>query len=298
MNDLRERLERLADAGVDGIDLTHPTSVSQRDQGPTLLTVAGVAAVVLVVVAMVVLGGRDEPGDDTAGGRGADAVTGADPGTTTAAPDALVAVVYGYPDGAPGDDGPQPGVVTDVPDMRIRFLDAAGNVLVERTWGEAIEQLGPGPDAGNVPRGIVQRLPAGELRLEATLPGAPQPVSCTQPFTVAEGDRLVVTTYVGVDAGPAADPVCAAAETVDQWMGDVPTPGPIGESYVGLTRAQAEAKADEAGFTTRIAADSGIRNALTADLVCDRIDLVLFADTVVAADLPQETMADDCSQVP
>jgi hypothetical protein len=290
VNDIRERLGRLADAGAEGIEVTRPALTAppraQPRWGPWPIAAAGVAVagvVVAAVGAVAVLGGDG-------GDRHADTVAGEGPGASGARSAATVAVVYG----SETELGRPTEIIPDAPELRFRFLDAGGAVLAERSWGEAFEgPAGGRPGEAVVRRGLLQGLPAGEIQLEATLPGALGPVSCTQPVTVVDGDRLILISHVGVDAGPAADLPCAVVETVDSWA-EGRTGGPLGESYVGLTLAEAEAQAGADGLEVRVVGDSGVDAAVTMDLRCDRLDLTVFDDTVVAAGLPRETTPDQC----
>ena len=130
--------------------------------------------------------------------------------------------------------------------------------------------------------GLVQRVPAGELSLEATLQRAGGPLSCTQPFTAAAGDRLILRLQLGSAAG--AD--CAQVESVEDWVAN--RTGPTGVDYVGLTQAEADDRARAAGLTTRVVAADGMDLAVTMDFRPDRLNLMLFDGVVVAAQLDGE----------
>jgi hypothetical protein len=283
MNDeLRERLQHLADAGADGIELTRPETAGRtrpRWSGAPALTIGAAAAALIVIVAGAVLvtnGGGNDP-----------AVVARD-GRASFDHDAVVAVTYGYASEV---------VTTPQVDLKLRFLDADGDVFAERSWDEALVPS-PGGQPGQVAvlGGLLQDVPAGDLRLEATLQSADGPSSCTQPFTAATGDQLILDLQIGTDPGSGGDPLCAPVESVAEWAHGR-TSGPIGEAYVGLPEAEAEAKADSAGLATRVVANDGMGLAITSDLRCDRLDLMVFDGVVVAADLPQESMPDVCGSL-
>jgi hypothetical protein len=59
-------------------------------------------------------------------------------------------------------------------------------------------------------------------------------VSCTQPFTAAAGDRLILRLQLG----PAAETDCAQVESVEDWAAS--RTGPTGIDYIGLTKGEAE----------------------------------------------------------
>jgi hypothetical protein len=64
--------------------------------------------------------------------------------------------------------------------------------------------------------------------------------------------------------------------------------GPTGEPYLGLTLFQAEERAQAAGLTTRVVGRDGADLVITDDLQPDRLNLMVFADRVVAARLDGE----------
>jgi hypothetical protein len=130
--------------------------------------------------------------------------------------------------------------------------------------------------------GLVQRVPAGELSLEATLQQAGEPRSCTQPFTAAAGDRLILRLQLG----SAAETDCAQVESVEDWVAN--RTGPTGVDYIGLTQAEADDRAQAAGLTTRVVGADGMDLVVTMDLRPDRLNLLLFDGVVVAAQLDGE----------
>jgi hypothetical protein len=283
VNALRERLERLADAGADGIELTSPTaSEGQAPRRWAVPAVAGVAVVALVVVAVALAVAMSRGGTD-------DSTVIAAGGPDELQPAAVVAVIYG-----------EPSISTPPVDLRFRFLDAAGEVFAERSWDEVQERL-PGAPAGEVTtmRGVIQEVPAGELQLEATLQTDQGPVSCTQPFTAAADDQLILRVQLSTESVQLITD-CASVGTVDDWVqasGQAPASGPIGETYLGLTVSEAEAQASADGLTTRVVGRDGMNLFVTADLRCDRLDLKVFDDVVVAADLPAESSAGSCQSL-
>jgi hypothetical protein len=211
----------------------------------------------------------EQPGDEQPG----DERPGEAPDGVAAGDTAVVAVTYG-----------DPSALTDPAELTLRFLDRDGEVIAERSWSE-VEQPGGGSQVVAM-GGLVQQVPAGDVALEATLDRPGGPVSCTQDFTASPGDRLVVRAQVGMDFGPGADGVCAAVMPVDEWVGG--RTSPTGADYVGLTLEDAEARAAEAGLTTRVVGADGTDLVVTMDFRPDRLNLLLFDGTVVAASLEGE----------
>jgi len=263
VNDLRERLNRLADAAAEGVELTPPdqlpASRPRWRSGPALI--AATAVVVIAAVTVAVLVGRDDGDDDVAVG-GNDGGGSAGQGN-----DAVVAVTYG-----------DASVSTDPVDLALRFLDADGTVISERSWSELEQPTEGVPEQTVVMGGLAQRVPAGELRLEASRGGTLLPVQCSQPFTAAPGDRLILRLEFGA--------TCAQVESVEDWVAN--RTGPTGVDYIGLTQAEADDRAQAAGLTTRVVAADGMDLAVTMDFRPDRLNLVLFDGIVVAAQLDGE----------
>ena len=267
MNDLRERLDRLADAAAEGIAVARPdqrqASRPRWRGGPAL--VAATALVIIAAVTAAVLVGRDDGNDDVAVG-GDD--TGGSAGQDN---DAVVSVTYG-----------DASLSTDPVDLEVRFLDADGAVIAERSWSEVDRPTEGAPGEAVVMGGLVQRVPAGELSLEATLQRAGDPISCTQPFTAGAGDRLILRLQLG--SGAETD--CAQVQTVEDWVAN--RTGPTGVDYIGLTQVEAEDRAQAAGLTTRVVGADGMDLAVTMDFRPDRLNLMLFDGVVVAAQLDGE----------
>ncbi|MGH6691809.1 MAG: hypothetical protein ACREF4_14145, partial [Gammaproteobacteria bacterium] len=130
--------------------------------------------------------------------------------------------------------------------------------------------------------GLMQRVPAGELSLEATLRQAGETMSCTQPFTAAGGDRLILRLQLGSAGGGN----CAQVESAEDWVAN--RTGPTGVDYLGLTETEAVDRARAAGLTTRVVAADGMDLAVTMDFRPDRLNLMLFDGVVVAAQLDGE----------
>jgi hypothetical protein len=259
VNDLRERLDRLADAAADGIKVARPDRGSAAGavrpwwrSGPAVLALAAGVVVAGAAGTAAVLVGRDDGDDDVAVGDDTDATAGTADG-------AVVAVTYG--------DASLSGEPVD---LTLQFLAADGELIAERSWSE-VEQ-----------GGLVQPVPAGELSLEATLQQLDGPASCTQRFTADAGDRLILRLQFGAST-------CADIQPVDDWVEGRSTQ--TGADYIGLTQAEAEEQAQAAGLTTRVVGVDGMDLVITMDLRTDRLDLMLFDGTVVAASLPGDAAA-------
>jgi len=268
MNDLRERLDRLADAAAEGIEVTRPdqrqTSRPRWRRRP--VPVAAVAVlVVAAVTALVAFVGRDDGDDDVAVGTDDN-----DGGSGAHATDAVVAVTYG-----------EASVGTGTVDLELRFLDADGSVIAERSWSEVEQPAEGAPGEAVVMGGLLQRVPAGNLSLQATLQQAGEALSCTQPFTATAGDRLILRLQLG-----SAETDCAQVQSVEDWAAN--RTGPTGVDYIGLTEAEADARAEAAGLTTRVVGVDGMDLVVTMDLRPDRLNLMLFDGVVVAAQLDGE----------
>jgi hypothetical protein len=269
VNDLRERLDRLADAAAEGIKVTRPdqrqTNRHRWRSGP--VPVAAVAVlVVAAVTALVAFVGRDDGDDDVAVG-----IDDNDGGSGAQATDAVVAVSYG-----------EASVGTGTVDLELRFLDADGSVIAERSWSEMEQPAEGAPGEAVVMGGLLQRVPAGDLSLQATLQQAGEALSCTQPFTATAGDRLILRLQLG----SATEADCAQVQSVEDWAAN--RTGPTGVDYIGLTEAEADARAEAAGLTTRVVGVDGMDLVVTMDLRPDRLNLMLFDGVVVAAQLDSE----------
>ena len=268
MNDLRERLDRLADAAAEGVEVTRPDLLrAQRPRwrsGPALLAAT---AVVVIAAATAVLVARDDGDNDVAVGGGSDDGDG----SAGQGNDAVVAVTYG-----------EASLSTEPPDLELRFLDADGSVVAERSWSEVAQATEAVPGEAVVMGGLVQRVPAGELSLEATLWQAGETMTCTQPFTAAGGDRLILRLQLGSAGGGN----CAQVESVEDWVAN--RSGPTGVDYIGLTHAEAEDLARTARLTTRVVGADGMDLVVTMDFRPDRLNLMLFDGVVVAAQLDGE----------
>jgi hypothetical protein len=284
------------------------TTVTGGGRRRVWLVVAVVAVVAVAIGGALALTGGDDDDvttSDTAdddpvadGTAGTGAPTTAEPGeaTGTGGPDAggdgpaaTVAVIYGNAglDGEPAD-------------LTFAFVAPDGSTVAERSWSEV--EIGIANEGAEM-QGLVQGVPAGEVTLRATLGDA----TCEQAFTVAEGDRTILRAQpaaLGVETDPMDAPIgaggassgavgepvdpeaCAVVETVDQWV-DGRT-GPTGEAYVGMSLADAEAQATEAGLETRVLGVDGMDLAATMDFREDRLNLMTFDGVVVAAALDGE----------
>jgi hypothetical protein len=149
-----------------------------------------------------------------------------------------------------------------------------------------VEQPAEGaPGEAVVMGGLLQRVPAGDLSLQATLQQAGEPLSCTQPFTATAGDRLILRLQL--DSATETD--CAQVQSVEDWAAN--RTGPTGVDYIGLTETEADARAEAAGLTTRVVGVDGMDLAVTMDFRPDRLNLMVFDGVVVAAQLDGEGAA-------
>lgn len=261
-----------ADTGASG---PGRPSIPDRRRRPWQLALVLAAVLAVVGILAVTLTGGD---DDDSGVR-ADRGSAGSEGSDAAASAATVAVTFG-----------EASVATTPADLTLRFLDASGAVIATRSWSEVEQNLGGAAGDVTAMQGLVQDVPAGEVRLEATLQQSGQPDSCTQQFTPAEGDRLILRLergpLGGMTAGGDTGGSCAPVQTVDEWVQG--RTSPTGQRYVGLAVAEAQSRAEGAGLTTRVAGVDGMDLALTADFQPDRLNLTLFDGTVVAALLEGE----------
>lgn len=255
---------------------------SARAASAIALAIA-IAVLALVVAGAVGLAVRDDgsvrTGDETPAGDGPAGTGDPDPDDTNGTDGAVVAVTLGTP-----------SVVTDPTEVTLRFLDADGEVIAERSWSEVEQPTGPGESEVSTDRGLVQRAPAGDLRLDATGSGPDGPVSCSHSFTAAAGDRLVIRLGLrpgpGAVGGTADDDACATVETVEQWAAQ--RTSTTGEPYVGLAEDEADDRASREGLVTRVVGRDGVDLMVTMDFRPDRLNLLLFDGVVVAAHLDGE----------
>jgi hypothetical protein len=253
-DELRDRLDAVAEAGARGIELTRPDPAVPRrpwwrGRAGVALAAAVVAAAVGTTLAL------------TAGGDGADDVeTVADP--PPAEPAAVVAVTYA--DGV--------WLITDA-GVDLRFVDPAGNEIARRNLNETADSGG----------GLLQPVPSGPQELVVTHHEGGRDVQCTQSFDARPGDRLILRVQPPGDDSAGQ---CAPVETVADWVAGYT--GPAGEPYVGLSQADAEARAAAAGLTTRVVGLDGAHLVVTMELRTDRLNLMVFDDVVVAARLDAE----------
>lgn len=272
MNEPGEVPDRPADTMTAGSEVTRTDErqpPGPRWRGGPALIAGTVLVVVAAVTAVVLVGGDDGDDDLAAGGDGDDGNGSAGPNDA-----AVVAVTYG-----------DASVSTGRVDLQLRFLDADGAVVAERSWSEVEESTEGAPGEAVVMGGLLQQVPAGDISLEATLQQGGESVSCTQPFTAAADDRLILRLQLGSPA----ETECAQVEPVEDWAAN--RTGPTGVDYVGLTQAEAEDRAQAAGLTTRVVGVDGMDLVVTMDLRPDRLNLVLFDGVVVAAQLDGEGVA-------
>jgi hypothetical protein len=263
-------VDRLADGAAEGIEVTRPDrrQASRPRWGSRPALVAAVALlVVAAVTALVAFFGSDDGDDDLAVGADGDDSRG----SAGRVADAVVAVTYG-----------DASVSTGSVDLELRFLDADGSVIAARSWSEVEQPVAGAPGGAVVMGGLLQRVPAGDLSLEATLQQNGEPASCTQPFTAAAGDHLILR----LQPVSAAETECAQVQAVEDWTAN--RTGPTGVDYIGLTEAEADARAEAAGLTTRVVGVDGMDLVVTMDLRPDRLNLMLFDGVVVAAQLDGE----------
>lgn len=238
---------------------------------PALVLAAALLAVVGIVAAVAAVAGTgndDRDGDDGVADEGR---------TTPPAAVATVAVTY---------TEPSMGATTPV-DLTLRFVRQDGGVIARRTWSEVEEQAANAGD-GTPPGGLVQDVPAGELELDATLQGSGGPASCTQSFRTTQGDRLILRLDQGQLGGMSSsgEAPCAPVQPVAEWVEG--RTSATGEPYIGLSQAEAESRARSEGLTTRVVGIDGADLMTTLDLRPDRLDLMVFDGTVVAAQLGAE----------
>jgi hypothetical protein len=246
-----------------------PTRRPRWRSRPALVAVSALLLVAAVVALVAIVGRDDSDNEVTVGADGKDGGGPAGQGN-----DAVVAVTYG--DASVGGEAVE---------LELRFLDADGSVIAERSWSEVEQSAAGTPGEAVVMGGLLQRVPGGDLSLEATLQQDGEPMSCIQSFTAAAGDR----TILRLQLGSAAETECAQVESVADWAAN--RTGQTGVDYVGLTEAEADARAQAAGLTTRVVGVDGVDLAVTMDLRPDRLNLMLFDGVVVAAQLDGEEAA-------
>lgn len=286
--DLRPRLHHLADQAAADVEVINPEEARRMARWGALVPVLAVGATLLLLAvgtAIVTLTGDDESAPEVA-------TAGEDGGSSGP----QVAVTFGTGGGS------------NPADLTLRYLDGDGNEIATRQWREVEETMPDIPDEMFAFRGVLQDVPTGDLTLEATLqlPGE-DPQSCTQPFTMGDGDRLVVDLQPGplgaafdlAEGGRLVDDethppeiTCGQLVPLADMIDGQTTP--TGEAYLGLTLDEAEQRADEENLTVRLVGEDGMGLAATDDLQPDRLDVVLWDDHIVAAELPCENPLYDC----
>jgi hypothetical protein len=277
LHDLHDRFDRLAERAVAGVELAPPGDARARrpmwrGRAGYVLAVAAVLAVAVTAVAFgagedgaeYVLTGPDSP---PAGEQGSARV-----GQVVA----VVAVVPGNGGGVFGD-----GIVGA--SMAVRFLGPTGDEIARRNMAELTDDK-PGILEG----GMLQGVPAGSQQVELTMHlGIDEILQCTRAFHADPGEQIIIRIEALTRLEASGPPRCPGRdESVAEWA-DGAT-GPTGEPYVGLTLTQAEERARQEGLTTRVVGRDGADLAVTMDLRPDRLNLMVFAETVVAARLDTE----------
>jgi hypothetical protein len=121
------------------------------------------------------------------------------------------------------------------------------------------------------PAPIAQRLPAWAV------------LALLAAVAIAVIVSVVVITNTGAEGAGVSS---VGGESVDEWVeGRTST---TGAAYIGLTLDQATARASANGLTTRVVGVDGRDLPVTKDLRKDRLDLMVFEDREVAAQLPTE----------
>jgi hypothetical protein len=300
VNDLRERLDKLAEAGAQGIEVTRPELASGARrwwQGGVGLVVAAATLVIVVGTAAALVAGGGEPEavhtadapratpettevtapPTTAATTPPTPETTAPPATT---PPTTAAAIP--PPGEPPPPPPAPETVAAVTyggstlgsqavDLRLHFVDGFGNDVAWRSWDET-----GGRGA------LLQAIPAGHQQLTAILQQGAEQVQCSQTYRVNEGQQVILRLSPGLDDTDG----CATVEPVADWVAG--RTGPTGAGYVGLSQAAAEAQAAANGLTTRVVGLDGADLVVTMDLRTDRLNLMVFDGIVVAARLDNE----------
>jgi hypothetical protein len=261
-DDLRSRLDRLAEAGARGVELARPDTAGARH--PRGRRTAAVALAAIGVLAIVAAGSalvlRDDGGDAVLTAPGSPP-TGDQGQAWEGEVAAVVAVVYG--------DGPNSDA-----DVDLRFTSESGDVVADRNLRETAGTGG----------GLLQAIPEGPQQLTVTLRLEATERECVRPFRADIGEQVILRIEPPDD--DASEQCAGREESVADWAAG--HTGPTGQSYVGLTLAQAEETAREAGLTTRVVGLDGADLIVTLDLRTDRLNLMVFADVVVAARLDAE----------
>jgi hypothetical protein len=277
-DDLHDRLDALAAAGAQGVELARPATAEAgrawwRGRPSLALAALAVLAIAGTAVGLTAGGGDDlRTGPDSSPAR-EDASGDAPAWEGDVA--ALVAVV--------------PGDLIMGTDIAVRFLAPSGDEIVRRNMAELTDDK-----PGFLEGGMLQAVPEGSQEVELTIYEGIEPdmYRCIRAFHADPGEQIILRVELlgpGGEAGwdPSGRQRCAGRDlSVAEWVAGAT--GPTGEPYVGLTLLQAEERAQAAGLTTRIVGRDGGDLVIPDDFIPDRLNLVVFADRVVAARLDGE----------
>jgi hypothetical protein len=181
------------------------------------------------------------------------------------------------------------GIMIEGFDVTLKFYGPDDELISEREWSQVVPDGGGDPQAfydyvlnEPVPAGQVKRVSYMRISPGGAIP-PPQEPGCETTVDIADGDTARITLLFQGD--PSAEGGCAAVSSAtaeaDEMLGmprGLPAPG-----IVGLTTADAEAAAQEQGWTTRIVAEDGERFMVTEDYSEQRVNLVIEDGTVLAA---------------
>jgi hypothetical protein len=278
--DLHDRLDALATAGARGVELARPDAAEPgrpwRRGRPALIPAAvAVLAIAGAAVGLTARGDRGEvvrTGPDSSPAR---EDTSGDASAWDGDVAAIVAVVPGNGAGVPGD-----GIVGA--SMAVVFLDPSGDEIARRNMAELTDDK-PGILEG----GMLQGVPAGSQRVELTMHEHNEILQCTRAFHADPGEQIILRIEALTRLEASGPPRCPGRdESVAQWAAGAS--GPTGEPYVGLTLTEAEERARQEGLTSRVVGRDGAHLAVPTDFEPDRLNLMVFAEVVVAARLDTE----------
>lgn len=260
MTEIQDRMARLAAAAAGDRRLTDPSTSTPISARRRMWPWAAAALLVLVAVAVVAGGDDDDDGSVTAG-------PAAEVPTSAPVAPVLSIAFTGSPSAAQMPLG-----------LTVTVRDAEGNLLAERTSTEVEAAVDGRSDLVFVDRGLIVELP-GEGTYAVEVAGAGGAVTC-EVGPVAPGDRVILPIGTGGSA-----PTCSPVERASDWVAARGDDGVVGSTYVGLSEAAAEGRAEAAGYTTRVVGRDGLDFVITADLDPNRLDLLVFDGVVLGAGL-------------